>query len=210
MLKTAQVDGGTTRVDGRTLTVTGGYVDPRTGEGRITHRGGRVVNLRRIVRVRTSGLTSKVTFRGGRTRLRLAQLLFEGGTTTLTPPSIPGVQATGGTFTLTGGRLDARTLRGTLGHTGSLTLTRGALRIEALELALELPSTAAVQVWDFRAPMLALAGVNRTLRGHRAAIDVTATLTDGAAAELNESLETDVFRPGMPFGTVAVRGRLRG
>jgi hypothetical protein len=202
------------RADGRTSRVTGGYVDPKTGRGRIEHRGGVVRLARRNVRsVRTRGLTTRVRTRGGATlRLRLAHLIFAGGTTTISVDPALDVEAEGGIFAITGGRVDATTLAGTVGHTGTLTLRRGAGSIAFIDLGLAAPAVTA-QMWDFRAPLATLADVRRTVDGLRATVEARAVLAEVAARELNEAFETEAtqeFREGMTLGTVTVNGRLRG
>jgi hypothetical protein len=219
---TARLAGGTTTTaEGRHLRVTGGYVDPRTGEGRVEHRGV-VLVLRRasIRRVRTSGLVTRVVARSRRLsgvvrlRLRLAQILLDGGTTTLRldPTTFAGVEATGGTFRITGGRLDARTLRGEVAHVGALRVTRSGRSAEVIDLGLAMGLEATAQIGDVRPAIATLATLPKvTIRGRAATFTpFTATLTAPAADGLNFALETDVFREGQPLGTLAVRGRLRG
>jgi hypothetical protein len=209
-LETVRVSGGEVRAEGRTSTVTGGYVDPKTGRGRIEHRGGVLKLGRNVRRVRTSGLTTRVVTRSGaRLRLRLAQLLLAGGTTTLSVDPALNVSVRGGTFRVTGGRLEARTLAGTVGHTGALTMERGARSITFFDLGLAAPALTA-QMWDFRAPLAILSGVEHTVGARSVAIRATATLSEIAARELDEAFDVQEFRAGMPLGTVAIRGRLRG
>lgn len=209
-LTTVRVSGGEVRAEGRSAKVTGGYVDPRTGRGRIEHRRGVLRLGRNVRRVRTSGLTARiVTRRGARLRLRLAQLLFAGGTTTIAVDPALGVTARGGTFRITGGRVDARTLAGTVGHAGELVMERGAKAITFFDVGLALPALTA-QMWDFRAPLATLADVERAVAGLTATLRATATLGEIAARELNEAFETEEFHAGMRLGGVTVNGRLRG
>ena len=209
-LKTVRVAGGELRAGERVVKVTGGFVDPRTGRGRVEHRRG-VLRLGGNVRsIRTRALRTKITTSGGkRLRLRLAHLLFVGGTTTLHLDPGLGLEATGTTFAIVGGRLDARDLRGTLGHTGTLTLSRGDRSLSVFDLGLEVPRLTA-QVWDFRAPIAELAVTRRRVAGHEADLDATATVTGRVAEELNQAFEVTTFHDGMALGTLAVRGRLRG
>jgi hypothetical protein len=208
-LTTVRVAGGDVRADGRTSRVTGGYVDPKTGRGRIEHRGGVLRLGRNVRRVRTRALTTRVTTRRGqRVRLRLAQLLFAGGETTFAA-QLPGVTFREGSFRITGGRLDARTLAGTLGHAGELVAERDGRSITFFDLGLAAPALTA-QMWDFRAPLATLESVRRDVEGLRVELSAAAVLAEVAARELNESFETDEFRAGMPLGTVTVNGRLRG
>lgn len=209
-LKTVRLAGGEVRVGERVSPVTGGYVDPKTGRGRVEHRGG-VLRLGRNVRaVRTSGLTTRVVARRGvRARLRLAQLLFAAGTTDVHVAESLGFGPVVGRFRITGGRLDARTLAGTVGHTGTLTLERGGRSITFFDLGLSAQAITA-QMWDFRAPLATLADVRRRVIGLRVGMQARAALGDVAARELNEAFETAEFTAGMPLGTVMVEGRLRG
>ncbi|MDQ3741088.1 MAG: hypothetical protein M3389_09115, partial [Actinomycetota bacterium] len=152
---------------------------------------------------------TRVTLRSGlRLRLRLAQLLFEGGTTTVAVDPALGLEPSGGTFRISDGRLDARALRGTLGHAGTLTLARDGISLAFIDVGLAVPALTA-QVWDFRAPVASLTGVSRTIRGLRVTIRATARLAPVASRELEESFETP-FPAGTPLGKVTVRGRLRG
>ena len=209
-LRTVRLSGGEIRTGERVVRVTGGYVDPATGRGRVMHRRGVLRLGRNVRRVRSSGLVTRIVTTGGiRVRLRLAQLLVARGTTTLTIDDRLRVGVTGGTFTITGGRLDARTLAGTLGHSGTITLARGERSLTLYDIGLAVPVLTA-QMWDFRAPVATLTGVERRIHGQRVTIFATATLAEVAARELNEAFETDEFRAGLPLGTVAVSGRLRG
>ena len=218
-LKTARLAGGETELRGRVLRVTGGYVDPRTGEGRVEHRG-RVLRLGtriRVRRVRTSGLVTRIVASSRRLgtvrlRLRLAQLLFEGGTTTLRldPGTFAGIDVSGADFGITSGRLDARALAGELGHTGVVTLTRGEQRVELRDIGVR-RSALTAQVGDVRPDLATLRLPTPAISGLTATVPpVEARLTEHGAYRLNFYFQTDAFRAGMPFGTVAVRGRLRG
>jgi hypothetical protein len=209
-LETVRLSGGELRDKGKVSRVTGGYVDPLTGRGRVEHRRGVLRLGRNVHSVRTSGLTTRiVTRRGARLRLRLAQLLFAGGSTTVTVDPSLGVAVRGDTFRITGGRLDARTLAGTLGHAGAMTMERGAQSITFFDAGLDVPALTA-QIWDFRAPLATLGTVTRTVRGHTATLQASATLSEIGARELNEAFDTSEFTAGRRLGAVAVRGRLRG
>jgi hypothetical protein len=210
-LKTVQLSGGETRIGGKVLRVTGGYVDPRTGEARVEHRGGRVVRLtaRAVRRVRTSGLVTRIVARSGaRLRLRLAQLLFAGGATTLRLDPQTFGDAKEQIFRITGGRLDVRTLAGSVGSTGVLDLGPVQLR----DLGVRPAEAVTAQVGDLRGDVGVLDGGARArVAGLTATIGpLDATLTPRAAAGLNFYFQTERFRGGMPLGTVTVRGRLRG
>ena len=212
-LRTVRLAGGEARLEGRTLRVTGGYVDPRTGEGRVEVRG-RVLRFHPR-RVRTSGLVTRIdgTRRGRRVRLRLrlAQLLIERGTTTLAIDPGLGLTASGCTFRITGGRLDARTLSGLLAHVGTCTLTRGDRSVLVLDLGVRPGEAVTAQVGDVRPEIGTLGPAEVAIRGLAATLDaMPATLTDAAADGLNFALQTDAYHGGMPLGTVTVRGRLRG
>ena len=197
-------------MEGRTLRVSGGFVDPRTGEGRVVHRGGRVIRLtpRRVRSVRTAGLVTRVVARSGaRLRLRLAQLLFTGGTTTLTLDPSLGFGAREATYRITSGLLDARTLAGEVGSHGSMDLAEVAL----IDVAF-LPGVGInAQVGDFRPVIGTVAPQRPAIRGLRVTFrPAPVALTAIAAQRLNFYFQTDRYREGMPLGTLAVRGRLRG
>ncbi|HEX8083084.1 MAG TPA: hypothetical protein VF529_02275 [Solirubrobacteraceae bacterium] len=163
-------------------------------------------------RVRSTWIRTRVVARvRGRTialRLTLAQMLFAGGTTTLTldPTTFPeGGEAA---FRIIGGRLQAETARGELAHRGVLSL--GPVALQDIGFLGGVGMTA--QFGDVRG-LVATAGPARARRSgpHGVRIGpVPARFTEDAAERLNFYFQTDRFREGMPLGTVTVRGRLRG
>ncbi|HEV2815276.1 MAG TPA: hypothetical protein VGW10_18615, partial [Solirubrobacteraceae bacterium] len=238
-VKTVRLDGGQTRIGSSVLRVTAGYVDPKTGEGRVEHRGvlrtrgkslrNPVIDTRRLRprRARSNALVTHVagiSRRFGIVRMRLVagQLLFTGGATTLTLDAAfidvlarLGIEVGGTTLRIVGGRLDASTLEGELAHDGDLVLTRGAAVVPLEEPALEFgrfPVLTAV-IGDFRPPLATLTTTGRTreIEGRTATIgNLVARLETVAASRLNTRFETDAFHPGLTLGTLAIRGRLRG
>lgn len=210
-LRTVRLAGGETKTEGRVLTVTGGYVDPRTGRGRVEH-GGRVVRLgANVRRVRTSSVVTRVVarVRGARVRMRLhlAQFLIAGGRTTLRLDPATFGQPAEERFRITGGRLDADTFAGDLGHRGALPIGPVVLG----DIGVRPGDAVSAQVGDVRPDVGTLAAPEAEVRRLRLTIGpMPVALTQAAADGLNQAFETDRFRAGMPLGTLLVRARLRG
>lgn len=196
------------------MLVTGGYIDPKTGEGRVEYGAGRVIRLtrRNLVRVRTRYIVTRVVakVRGRTVRLKLnhAQMLFAGGTTTLTLDRDAFPEGGEGTFRITGGRLQSETLRGELAHRGTLSI--GPIALQDIGF---LPGDGVTaQVGDVRTLVAwsPPSGPGRFIGGVVRIGPALLRLTEESATRLNFYFETDRFRKDMPVGTLVVRGRLRG
>ncbi|WP_354700867.1 hypothetical protein DSM112329_01159 [Paraconexibacter sp. AEG42_29] len=159
---------------------------------------------------------TEVAFAGGRTDLALdsgavAALTSLGvapglapGTTTNTDGSLA--------FPITGGVVNATSLAGTVGHSGGITLTKGATTITLTDFLVDTTrKTLAAKVnggadrvevldLDLSAPQVAIAGRTVTVG------NVQAKLTAAAAGALNQAFGTTAFTPGLLLGTATVRG----
>ena len=174
-------------------------------------------------------------FRGGlllgtvRTEVELADAVFAGGATTLrldpaagqalTDLGItPGVvgDATAGpdglAFPITGGRVDAKTLAGTIPHSGGISLTKGSTRVELTDFTIGIddsPSLSAL-VGGQRVEILTLdvSAIETDVRGRTIVVSgVVANLTAAAAGALNQAFDTSAFKEGLKLGTATVAGR---
>ena len=123
-------------------------------------------------------------------------------------------------FPITGGQVDSETLAGSITHSGglvfvnlnngkTLTLTDFTINIDdAPDLTAAVGGDPAVRVSILNLD-LSKAEIRKplpfvTVRG------VTATLTEGAAAALNQALDTNIFAKGLTLGTANVKARVAG
>jgi|1185.fasta_scaffold648370_1 hypothetical protein len=121
---------------------------------------------------------------------------------------------TGLAFPITTGRVDAATLAGTIRHTGGLSLTRGATRVELRNFVIDTKrSVLTARAGSARLAILDLdlSAVKVARRGRKLTVSgVSATLTKGAAAALNGAFATHAFAEGLKLGTAVVRTRVAG
>ena len=176
-------------------------------------------------------------FRGGlrlgtvRTEVELADAVLAGGATTLAldpgaanalqslniTPGVVGrarAGASGLAFPITGGKVDAGTLAGSIGHAGGISLTRGDTRVELTEFEIGIDDSPALSalVGGSRVEILTLdvSGIRRSARGRTITVEnVVAHLTATAAAAQNQAFSTDAFREGLRIGTATVSARTR-
>jgi hypothetical protein len=127
--------------------------------------------------------------------------------TTLTVDPSLGLEVSGGTFAIAGGRIDARTPTGEIAARGVMFVGPVDLRDPAVR-----PGEAVeALVGDFRPDILTLAPSPVRVSGLRMTMGpAAARLTAIAADRLNTRFDTDRFHEGLAFGAVTVRGRLRG
>ena len=118
-------------------------------------------------------------------------------------------------FPITGARLNARTLAGSVPHSGGISLTKGETVVELRRFIINIdkdPDLTA-RVGEDRVSILDLdlsgAKITKGKRTVKVA-GVKATLTQAAADALNAAFATDAFKAGLELGTATVSGRVRG
>ena len=173
-------------------------------------------------------------FRGGlaigtvRTEIELGDAVFAGGATTLAldPGAASALQSLGVTpgvlapatvggaglaFPITGGKVDAATLAGSIAHSGGISLTKGATVVELRDFEIGIDDSPALSalVGGQRVEILTLdaSNVKRSARGRTVVVEgVVAKLTAAAAGALNQAFGTTAFTEGLTLGTATVRG----
>ena len=114
-------------------------------------------------------------------------------------------------FPVTTGRVKAKTLAGTIRHTGGLALSRDATRVELRNFVIDTKTAVlTARAGDARLAILDLdlSKVEVTKKGKRLTVSgVRATLTQGAADALNGAFGTDGFKQGLLLGTAVVKTR---
>lgn len=167
----------------------------------------------RLGSVRSEASYGEIVFAGGRTELAL-----DGGTLAalgglgvspgiVAPATLRGTTAA---FPITGGKVDATTLAGSIDHSGGISLTAGATRVELTNFDIQLPKlllqvnggdpAPAVDL-DASAAKVAVNGRNVTVSG------VVAKLNAAGASALSGAFGTTV--PEVTLGTATVKGRAR-
>jgi hypothetical protein len=166
------------------------------------------------------------TTRAGSTSVRLSQdFLGALGTLKVAPgalapgrltPTKKGVVAT---FPITAGAVDLGTVKAEIDHSGGLSLTAGATRVELSAFIIDLAGsrpvlTGLVTVNDSllgRVPLFDLALAPRSVSGNDDFLkvdNVAVTLSQEAADALNGVFNVSAFVPGFPIGTAFVRAIL--
>ena len=114
-------------------------------------------------------------------------------------------------FPITTGRVKKKTLAGTIRHTGGLSLSRDATRVELRNFVIDTKKAVlTARAGDARIAILDLdlSKVEVVKKGKRLTVSgVSATLTKGAADALNGAFATDAFKQGLLIGTAVVRTR---
>jgi hypothetical protein len=114
-------------------------------------------------------------------------------------------------FPITTGRVNKRTLARTIRHTGGLSLTRDATRVDLRKFVIDTKQavlTARAGKARLAILDLDLSKVTVAKKGkHLIVSGVSATLTKGAADALNGAFQTGAFKPGLLIGTAVVRTR---
>lgn len=189
---------------------------------RLTAAGARVLNRALGLRALTRGMPlGTAAVRG-----KFAQLLFIGGTTTLTfSPEAMGVLANQGialapispgsaagaslSFPIRPSKIDAKTLDGQILQRGGLSLTKGATRVEVANFSITLvgrPILSAPGPGDLFA--LDMSTTKRSVSGRTLRLTgIVARLTPEAAAALNQVFGTTAFQPGMTVGTMTMTAK---
>ena len=114
-------------------------------------------------------------------------------------------------FPITTGRVKAKTLAGTIRHSGGLALSRESTRVELRNFIIDTKeSVLTARLGDARVAILDLdlSKIEVTKTGKRITVSgVSATLTQGAADALNGAFATDAFKKGLLLGTAVVKTR---
>lgn len=155
-----------------------------------------------------------VVYTGGGT-----ELAVDGGTLAaltslgIAPSAAPDATLTGTTysFPITTGKLNGKTLAGTVGHSGGIVLTKGATVVTLSDFTID---TAKKQLWgkvNGSAPValldLDLAGLTLTFRSQLVWVNnVPAAFTAGAASALNTAFGTSAITAGLPLGVATIKG----
>jgi hypothetical protein len=126
----------------------------------------------------------------------------------LTPATANGADLA---FPITTGRVNKKTLAGSIRHSGGLALSRDATRVELRNFVIDTKkSVLTARVGNARLAILDLdlSKVKVTKKGKRLTVSgVSATLTKGAADALNGAFGTDAFKQGLLIGTAVVKTR---
>lgn len=165
--------------------------------------------------VRSEAKFSEIVFDGGATDLAL-----DGGTLAavvglgvtpgiIAPATLAGTTAS---FPITGGKVNAKTLAGSITHSGGLSLAAGATRVELTDFDIQLPSLlakigggtpTAILDLDASAAKVAVSGRNVTVSG------VVAKINTAAAGALGGAFNTTAITAGTTLGVATVKGEAR-
>jgi hypothetical protein len=158
--------------------------------------------------------TAQVAFKGGQTSLALdagaaAALTSLGVTPGVVGPAVANPDGSLG-FPITGGAVNAKSLAGTITHSGGISLTKGATSVALTDFTIDtarqrLVATVggkrvAILSLDLSAPAVSAAGGVTTVG------NVGASLTADAAAALNQAFGTTAFAAGLKLGVAPVKG----
>jgi len=161
---------------------------------------------------------AKVSLAGGATTLKLSSTAA-GALQSLgiaAAPISPATAAKGGlAFPVRTGRVDAKTLAGSIRHSGGIRLSRGATKVALRSFTIRIDKrpdlTAKVGGTRVSILNLDLSKAKVTIKGKRVTVaGVGATLTRPAARALNAAFSTDAFKKGLDVGTATVRTRIAG
>ena len=164
-------------------------------------------------------------------RVRPGELAFTGGSTSLAldsgaaqaltglgvsvAPAAPASAGDGGAiaFPLTEGKLNARTLAGSISHSGGLTFSVGATSVTVRDFIIETSPapklTAALGGARVDLLTLDIGGLDRKVDGRDVTLGrVVVKLTAGAASALNQAFDTTALAEGLTIGTATVRARV--
>lgn len=158
----------------------------------------------------------QIAFTGGATSLALdpgaAQALASLGISAA--PAAPATANTDGSlaFPITGGKVDAKSLAGSITHSGGLTLTKGATAVTVSDFTIETAPapklTALLGAARFDLAALDLSAARVATSGRTVTVGpVIAKLTKTAADALNQAFGTTAFAEGLTIGTATVAAR---
>jgi hypothetical protein len=174
--------------------------------------------FRRGLRVGTATVKAapaQVAFAGGATSLALdpgtAQALTSLGISAA--PAAPATANPDGSlaFPITGGTVNARTLAGSITHSGGLALTKGSTAVTVTDFTIETAPapklTALLGSSRFDLATLDLGTAKTTISARSVTVGpVAAKLTKGAADALNQAFGTTAFTDGLVIGAATVSG----
>jgi hypothetical protein len=157
----------------------------------------------------------QLAFTGGATSLALdpatAQALTSLGIAA--GPAAPATANPDGSlaFPITDGKVDVKTLAGSVTHSGGLTLTKGSTSVTVSDFTIETAPapklTALLGATRFDLVTLDLSAVKTTVSARTVTVGpVTARLTKAAADGLNQAFATTAFTEGLTIGTATVAG----
>lgn len=163
--------------------------------------------------VRSQATYSQIVFAGGQTDLAL-----DGGTlTALTGLGVtPGIVApatlagTTASFPITGGKVDAKSLEGSITHSGGISLTAGATKVELTNFDIQLPKLLVQVNGGTPAPAVDLDASNAkvTVDGRNVTVSgVVAKVNAAGASALSGAFKTTV--PQVTLGVATVKGQAR-
>lgn len=117
-------------------------------------------------------------------------------------------------FPITGGRANTSTFAGRIDHSGGISLTAGSTRVELTEFQINVDADPdlTAKLGDDRVSILSLdlSALEPNVSGRRITLaNVTAKLTAGAAAALNQAFSTTAFTEGLVLGKATVNAVAR-
>lgn len=160
----------------------------------------------------------------GDTRVELSSTFLDALTSLgVTPsPSSPGlIRGTNAIFPIVAGEIDLSNAAGEIAHRGGLNLTAGATTVTISSFVIDTSGDAPVltglvkandslvariELFDLALGSPPSAGQGTGVLGSLLIENVDVTLTDTAAAALNEAFGVTAFVEGIPVGTARVRG----
>lgn len=179
-----------------------------------------------------SGVSQAATHHGVDARHATTYAALKGGATTLTldkgtaaaltsngisvaPAGEAKAKGSGIAFPIQGGLLNAKTLAGTITHSGGLTFTAGGKSLTIRDFAINTKKaslTAFVDEVGTKVQVLDLNLKNIKVKAtkHKVTVSkVKATLNAGAAAALNGYFGTTLFKGGLTVGTAVVAAKVK-
>ena len=164
----------------------------------------------------TAAKKSDVKLRGGSTTLALdagtAKALTDNGFTLGVLPTTRSVDATTVAFPITTGRVDGKSLAGSIRHTGGLSLTKDGTTVSLRNFTIQIDAAPDITalVGEDRVSIadldLSAAEITKSKRGVRVA-QVEVTLSETAAGALNKAFGTTLFAKGLRLGEATVDAR---
>ncbi len=158
---------------------------------------------------------AEVAFAGGQTDLAvdpgaLSALTSLGITPGLAGDAKANADGTFG-FPIAGGKVDAKTLAGSIPHTGGITLTKGSTTVALTDFLIDTRKATLAAKVNGSAPVeilsLDLGSPKVTIAGRKVTVgNVSAKLTKAAADALNGAFGTTAFTEGLLLGVATVRG----